>query len=125
MTVRRILATAGLTFLILGAAAVALAGRGADSTNYWGFDTANLDKSCKPCDDFFQFAMGGWMKANPIPPEYSRWGSFTVLLDKNLQNLRQILEASEKANAAAGSNERLLCELHGHSGDRCRRDETY
>jgi putative endopeptidase len=117
VTVRRILATAGLTFLIFAAAAVALAGRGADSTNYWGFDTANLDKSCKPCDDFFQFAMGGWMKANPIPPEYSRWGSFTVLLDKNLQNLRQILEASEKANAAAGSNERKIGDFYASCMD--------
>ena len=66
--------------------------RATDAPGYWGFDTANLDKSCKPCDDFFQFAMGGWMKSNPIPPEYSTWGSFTVLADKNQQALRQILE---------------------------------
>src|SRR5258706_16308718 len=80
--------------------------RAADTPGYWGFDSANLDKSCKPCDDFFQFAMGGWMKSNPIPPEYSSWGSFTVLADKNQQALRQILETTEKANAPAGSNER-------------------
>jgi len=82
--------------------------RAADSPGYWGFDTANLDKSCKPCDDFFQFAMGGWMKSNPIPPEYSTWGSFTVLADKNQQALRQILEAAEKSSAPAGSNERKV-----------------
>src|ERR1700747_55707 len=78
--------------------------RAADSPGYWGFDTANLDKTCKPCDDFFQFAMGGWMKSNPIPPEYSTWGSFTVLLDKNQQASRQILEAAAKSSAPAGSN---------------------
>src|SRR5260370_8716653 len=77
--------------------------RAADSPGYWGFDTANLDKTCKPCDDFFQFAMGGWMKSNPIPPEYSTWGSFTVLADKNHQALPQILEAPAKSHTPPGS----------------------
>ena len=86
--------------------------RAADSPGYWGFDTANLDKTCKPCDDFFQFAMGGWMKSNPIPPEYSTWGSFTVLADKNQQALRQILEAAEKSGAPAGSNERKVGDFY-------------
>ena len=86
--------------------------RAADSPGYWGFDTANLDKTCKPCDDFFQFAMGGWMKSNPIPPEYSTWGSFTVLADKNQQALRQILEAAEKSGAPAGSNKRKVGDFY-------------
>src|ERR1700740_2454407 len=86
--------------------------RAADSPGYWGFDTANLDKTCKPCDDFFQFAMGGWMKSNPIPPEYSTWGSFTVLADKNQQALRQILEAAEKSGAPAGANKRKVGDFY-------------
>jgi len=92
-------------------------GRTADNSGYWGFDTANLDKTCKPCDDFFQFAMGGWMKNNPIPPEYSTWGSFTVLADKNQQALRQILESAEKANAPAGSNERKIGDFYASCMD--------
>jgi putative endopeptidase len=91
--------------------------RSADSSGYWGFDTANLDKTCKPCDDFFQFAMGGWMKNNPIPPEYSTWGSFTVLADKNQQALRQILEAAEKSAAPSGSNERKVGDFYGSCMD--------
>jgi predicted metalloendopeptidase len=91
--------------------------RAADAPGYWGFDTANLDKSCKPCDDFFQFAMGGWMKSNPIPPEYSTWGSFTVLADKNQQALRQILEAAEKSSAPAGSNERKVGDFYASCMD--------
>jgi len=52
----------------------------------WGFSLTNLDRSCKgPVDDFYEFAMGGWMKANTIPAEYSTWGSFTVLRDKKSQ----------------------------------------
>src|SRR5260370_32296283 len=79
--------------------------RSADTQSSWGFDTANLDKTCKPCDDFYQFAMGGWMKSNPIPPEYSSWGTFTQLADKNQQNLRQILEATPSPRPAPRSNQ--------------------
>src|SRR6266849_1431559 len=91
--------------------------RAADSPGYWGFDTSNLDKTCKPCDDFFQFAMGGWMKSNPIPPEYSTWGSFTVLADKNQQTLRTILDAAEKSGAPAGSNERKVGDFYASCMD--------
>src|SRR6266436_5202951 len=96
---------------------VRAAARAADSPGYWGFDTANLDKTCKPCDDFFQFAMGGWMKNNPIPPEYSTWGSFTVLADKNQQALRQILEAAEKSQRPASSNERKVGDFYASCMD--------
>jgi len=41
---------------------------------------------------FLPVRHGGWMKSNPIPPEYSSWGTFTQLADKNQQNLRQILD---------------------------------
>src|ERR1700731_3695246 len=79
--------------------------RAADSPGYWGFDTANLDKTCKPCDDFFQFAMGGWMKNNPIPADRASWGTGAELQEKNQAELRQIVESSASAKAPRGSNE--------------------
>ena len=42
-------------------------GARASTSSSWGFSPENLDKTCKPCDNFYQFAVGGWMKANPIP----------------------------------------------------------
>jgi putative endopeptidase len=114
----------GIIAAVMLVGAILMAGAGlrasakpATDANYWGFDTANLDKTCKPCDDFYQFAMGGWMKANPIPPEYSTWGSFSQLLDKNQQNLRQILEAAEKQAAAAGSNEQKIGDFYASCMD--------
>ena len=83
----------------------------------WGFDTANLDKSCKPCDDFYKFAMGGWMKSNPIPPQYSSWGTFTELADKNQQNLRTVLESAEQAKAKPGSNEQKIGDYYASCMD--------
>ena len=113
------LLSAGCISVVVCVLALALAGLGlrassnaADKPASWGFDTANLDKSCKPCDDFYQFAMGGWMKANPIPPEYSTFGSFTRLTDQNQQNLRNILEDAAKAKATPGSNEQKIGDFY-------------
>ena len=74
-----------------------------------GFDVANLDRTCKPCDDFHQFAVGGWLKNNPIPAQYPVWGSFITLADKNQEALRGILEsAAANSSATAGSNEQKI-----------------
>src|SRR5262245_56765303 len=83
-----------------------------DGEGGWGFSEANLDRSCKPCDDFNQFAMGGWMKNNPIPAEYPNWGSFTMLADRNQTVLRSILEEAGKANATAGSNQQKIGDFY-------------
>jgi len=63
------------------------------------FDTANMDTSVKPSDDFFMFANGGWIKRTQIPPEYSRWGSFNQLVEKNNDALHEIAEKASRTNA--------------------------
>src|SRR5437660_178705 len=70
-----------------------------------GFDLADLDATCKPCKDFFQYATGGWIKRNPIQPEYASWGRFNALQNHNQEVLRQILEAAAVSKSAVGSVE--------------------
>src|SRR6476646_6144120 len=57
-----------------------------------GFDINALDKSVDPCVDFYEFACGGWRKANPIPPDQTRWGRFNELAERNRNALHEILE---------------------------------
>ncbi|HEY2103520.1 MAG TPA: M13 family metallopeptidase [Chthoniobacterales bacterium] len=64
------------------------------------FDTTNMDPSVKPSDDFFLYANGGWIKRTPIPPEYSRWGSFNQLIEKNNDALHDVAERAAKDTAA-------------------------
>src|ERR1700739_1330244 len=110
-----------LFFSIIGiCAALSIAASSATKTSgdpSWGFALTNLDRTCKPCDDFYQFAMGGWMKANSIPAEYSTWGSFAVLRDKNLSAMRAILENAANAKAAAGSNEQKIGDFYSSCMD--------
>src|SRR6478752_10028708 len=61
-----------------------------------GIDRSNFDLSVKPGDDFYQYVNGTWIKQNPIPPEYSRWGAFPKLRDDNLLALREILDELPK-----------------------------
>src|SRR5262245_27989512 len=79
------------------------------------FDAANLDTTCAACTDFFQFANGGWIKNNPIPPAYSSWGSFTELDERNRATLHTILDelAAKVATSPAGSNARRLGTFYG------------
>lgn len=70
-----------------------------------GINKVDMDPTCKPCDDFWRFANGGWLDRNPIPARYSSWGSFVTLEEDNLAKLRTILEdAAKDTSAPAGSN---------------------
>lgn len=77
-------------------------------TNH-GYDRASLDPNTSACTDFFQYANGGWMAANPIPAAYPSWGVANVLDEKNKQLLHEILEAAAKnTRATKGSSEQKV-----------------
>jgi putative endopeptidase len=114
---RNLLALGACALLGLSIVLILSAGLTARADASWGFSLTNLDKSCKPCEDFYKFAMGGWMKANPIPPEYPSWGTFTELRDHNLTAMRTILDAAASSTAAPGSNERKIGDFYASCMD--------
>ena len=74
-----------------------------------GYDRASLDPNTAACTDFYQYANGGWMAANPIPPAYSSWGVANLLDEHNRELLHEILEAAAKnTKAVKGSSEQKV-----------------
>ena len=72
-------------------------------------DPANMDLSVKPCDDFFHYANGTWLKNNSIPAAFDQWGSFNILADHNSDVLHVILEdAASDKSAPEGSNKKKI-----------------
>ena len=59
-----------------------------------GFDPGALNRNVDPCANFYQYACGGWMTANPLPADASRWGRFDSLQDRNRLVLNNMLEAA-------------------------------
>src|SRR5215213_9843320 len=83
-----------------------------------GFNVSNLDRSANACQDFNQFANGGWTAKNQIPPAYSRWGRFEVLGEQNLDALHEILDGLlKKKNHVAGSNEQKVADFYASCMD--------
>lgn len=88
-----------------------------------GIDLTNLDNSVRPQDDFFSYACGGWMKKNPLPAAYSRYGSFDVLGEDNNKRINGILKELLSGSYAKGSTEQKLSDLYKLSMDEARRNK--
>src|SRR5215467_1038605 len=73
-----------------------------------GFDPGALNRAVDPCVNFYQFACGGWMTANPIPSDQSRWGRFDVLQENNRTILQNLLETASSARANRSATEQKI-----------------
>ena len=86
--------------------------KGGDATakadeNAKPIDPSNFDTSVKPSDDFFLYANGGWIKRTEIPPEFSRWGSFNLLIERNNDALHVIAEKAAKTKSAEPTTKKV------------------
>ncbi|WP_233509705.1 M13 family metallopeptidase [Pedobacter chinensis] len=81
------------------------------------FDTAGMDLTVKPGDNFFLYANGKWIKNTEIPKTETGWGSFYTLYNDNIKNLKGILEDAAKSKAAAGSVEQKVGDFYASGMD--------
>jgi putative endopeptidase len=81
-------------------------------------DKSNMDLTVKPGDDFYRYASGVWLKNNPVPAKETRWGSFNLLRDFNINAVKDILnEAARNEQAPAGSIEKRVGDFYAASMD--------
>src|SRR6187402_2774080 len=76
------------------------------------FDPARMDTTASPCNDFFQYVNGTWVKNTQIPASESRWGTFNSLAEDNNMLLRKILEQDSKVKSKEGSDAQLIGDFY-------------
>src|SRR3712207_3802128 len=77
-----------------------------------GIRVENMDKSVNPTEDFYRYACGGWMKNNPLPAAYSRFGSFDQLALDNNKRINSILNELQKGKYKNGTTEQKIKDLY-------------
>ncbi len=88
------------------------AGQATKTESVPAIDLANFDNSIDPKVDFFEYATGGWQKANPLKPEFSRYGSFDVLRENNEIRLNDLFAQMGKEETTPGSVNQKISDLY-------------
>lgn len=80
-------------------------------------DRANFDSSVQPGVDFYRHVNGGWLDANPVPPEYPRWGSFNEVTVRNEELLHRLLQEAAAGEHEPGSPEQMVGDFYASGMD--------
>ena len=75
-------------------------------------DRANFDESVALNEDFYHYATGGWQKANPMKPEFSRYGVFDIMRENNEVRLNDLFASMTKSKAEKGTVEQKISDLY-------------
>ena len=101
-------------FAVAGIATCALAAsaQNAPAPETHGIAVANIDRSVKPGDDFYQYANGEWIKRTEIPPDRAAVDVFSKLADLSTKRTADLIEEIAKSNSPAGSGARKVADLY-------------
>ena len=88
-----------------------------------GVDRSNLNDSIAPQQDFYEYACGGWMKNNPLKPEYSRFGTFDQLGENTREQVKALVTGLDSKNATPGSVAQQIGDLYALGMDSVRLNE--
>ena len=82
-----------------------------------------LSQTVKPGEDFYLYVNQAWIDANPLTPEYSRYGQFNVLSDSSNNRVKRIVSNLAKSNPQKGTNAFLIATLYEAGMDSVRRNQ--
>ncbi len=88
-----------------------------------GLKLENMDTTVKPGTDFYQYACGGWIKNNPLKPEYSSYGSFDVVVEENQKRIRELIEDLASKPQEQGSLGQKIGDLYALRMDSVRQNK--
>ncbi len=83
----------------------------------WGVDPAGLDPSIAPGDDFFAHVNAKWLAANPLPPEFSRFGAFNLLREKSTSDVKAVVDELAQREATLGADEKRIVDAYNAFAD--------
>ncbi|MBR1519670.1 MAG: M13 family metallopeptidase [Bacteroidaceae bacterium] len=102
---------------------IAMAISASASAQTMGIKLENMDKTVQPGTDFYQYACGGWMKNNPLAPEYARFGSFNTVAEENNKRIREIIEGLAAQPQEKGSLGQKIGDLYALRMDSVRQNK--
>jgi putative endopeptidase len=100
------------SLLLLAALASLLLAPSLRSATPGGIDTAGMDPSLVPGDDFYGYANGTWLAVTEIPSDRGSWGTGAVLFQATSERLRDLIESKVRGRAGVDANEALVADYH-------------
>ena len=98
--------------MIMATTVLAAGCAGGNHEKVKAIDLSDLDTTCSPAKDFYQYTTGGWQKNHPLKPEYARFGSFDVLNENNEKRLNDLFKSMTEMHAANGSVEQKISDIY-------------